>query len=76
MVHAFVMVATAAGESDTLRDRLLDVDGIAEAHIVAGNWDIVAEIEGGEMGDVLHAVVGTIQGFSGVADTKTYISLE
>jgi DNA-binding Lrp family transcriptional regulator len=75
MVHAFVMIDTDAGESDTLRDRLLEVEGIAEAHVVAGNWDMVAEIEGGEMGDVLHAVVGTIQGFGGVVDTKTYISL-
>ncbi|MFB6111593.1 MAG: Lrp/AsnC family transcriptional regulator [Halobacteriaceae archaeon] len=75
MVYAYVMVKTAAGESESLRDELAAVDGVGEAHIVAGNWDLIIEVEGGEMGDVLHAVVGTIQGYEGVEDTKTYISL-
>lgn len=75
MVHAFVMVATAAGASERLREEFAGVDGIEEAHVVAGSWDLIVEVGGGEIHDVLHAVVGTIQGFTDVRDTKTYISL-
>lgn len=75
MVHAFVMVLTAAGASDTLRGEIAAVEGVEEAHVVAGDWDLVVELGGGEMQEVLHAVVGEIQGFADVTDTKTYIAL-
>lgn len=75
MVHAFVMVLTAAGASDSLQSELAAIEGVDEAHIVAGDWDVIVELGGAEMESVLHAVVGEIQGFGDVSDTKTYIAL-
>ncbi|MFB6184535.1 MAG: Lrp/AsnC family transcriptional regulator [Haloarculaceae archaeon] len=76
MVRAFVMVKTAAGKSEHLLDATKDIDGIEEAHIVAGEYDIIAEATGEEVYDVMHSVATRIRDLDGVADTRTYIALE
>jgi DNA-binding Lrp family transcriptional regulator len=76
MVHAFVMVKTEAGEGERLLDAIRDVVSVSEAHIVAGNYDIIAEMDTEEVYDVLKSVSGDVQGLQGVTDTKTYISMD
>ncbi|AFZ73831.1 Lrp/AsnC family transcriptional regulator [Natronobacterium gregoryi] len=76
MVHAFIMVKTAAGKSEGLLANIRDLEDIYEAHIVAGNYDIIAEIEAEEIYDVLEVVSTNLQGLEGVTDTKTYIAMD
>ncbi len=75
MVHAFVMVKTAAGKSEGLLGSIRDLESVGDAHIVAGNYDIIAEVDAPEVYDVLGAVASGIQGLEGVTDTKTYIAM-
>jgi DNA-binding Lrp family transcriptional regulator len=75
MVHAFIMVKTAAGSSEELVDAIRGIDDVTDAHIVAGNWDIITEVEVDEVYDVLHTVSSELRNFDSVADSKTYISL-
>ncbi|WP_267640775.1 Lrp/AsnC ligand binding domain-containing protein [Haloarchaeobius amylolyticus] len=76
MVHAFIMVKTAAGKSEELLDSIRSLGAVGEAHIVAGNFDIITEVDTEEVYDVLHTVVGELQKLDGIADTKTYICLQ
>lgn len=76
MVHAFVMVKTGAGRSEEMVEATRELETITEAHIVAGNYDIIAEVETDEVYEVLQAASSGIQGLDGIADTKTYISLD
>ena len=76
MVHAFIMVKTDAGKSEDLLADVQNLDGVAEAHIVAGDFDIIVEVDTEEVYEVLHTASSDIQDLDGVADTKTYISLE
>jgi len=75
MVHAFVMAKTAAGSSEELLAKITAMDAVEEAHVVAGEWDIIAEVDAEEVHDVLGASSSGIQRFDGVLDTKTYISM-
>ncbi|WP_435359117.1 Lrp/AsnC family transcriptional regulator [Haloarchaeobius sp. DFWS5] len=75
MVHAFIMVKTAAGKSEELLDSIRGLASVSEAHIVAGNFDIITEVDADEVYDVMHTVASKLQGLDGVADTKTYIAL-
>lgn len=75
MVHAFVMVKTAAGTSEDLVDALHDSSPITEVHIVAGEYDVVAELDVGEVYNVLETVANQMRSLEGVDDTRTYISL-
>ena len=76
MVHAFIMVKTAAGKSEGLLASIKDVEAVSDAHIVAGNYDVNAEVDAEEVYDVLKAVSSGIQSLDGVIDTKTYITMD
>jgi DNA-binding Lrp family transcriptional regulator len=76
MVSAFIMVKTAAGKSQELLGAIREREGIEEAHVVAGQYDIIAEGGGDEVYDVLHSVATGIRNLDGVVDTRTYICLE
>ncbi|RLM57050.1 Lrp/AsnC family transcriptional regulator [Halobellus sp. Atlit-31R] len=76
MVHAFILVKTGPGESEGLLDSIRGLANVTEAHIVAGAYDIIAEVDAAEVYEVLSASATEVQGFTGVTDTKTYISLD
>ncbi|WP_135366419.1 Lrp/AsnC family transcriptional regulator [Halosimplex halophilum] len=76
MVRAFIMVKTAAGKSEQLLDSIRGIDGVEEAHIVAGQYDIIVEAVGEEVYDLMHGVATRLRDLDGVADTKTYICLD
>jgi len=76
MVRAFIMVKTAAGKSEDLLARIGDLDGVEEAHIVAGQYDIIVEAVGEEVYDLMHGVATRLRDVEGVTDTKTYICLD
>ncbi|WP_135853127.1 Lrp/AsnC family transcriptional regulator [Halorussus salinus] len=76
MVHAFIMVKTAAGRSEDVLTAVRELDGISEAHVVAGEFDVIVEAEADEVYDVLQTASSDISGMDGVADTKTYMALD
>ena len=76
MVRAFIMVKTAAGKSEELLARIRELAGVEEAHIVAGQYDIIVEAVGEEVYDLMHGVATRLRDIDGVADTKTYICLD
>ncbi|THE66797.1 Lrp/AsnC family transcriptional regulator [Salinadaptatus halalkaliphilus] len=76
MVHAFIMVKTAAGSSEGLLESIRGFESVSNAHIVAGNYDIIVETDAPEVYDVLKAVSSDIQGLEGVTETKTYIAMD
>lgn len=76
MVHAFIMVKTAAGVSEGVVETIRELEAVAEAHIVAGDYDVIAEVTAPEVYDVLHTASSSFQGIEGVQDTKTYIALD
>jgi DNA-binding Lrp family transcriptional regulator len=76
MVHAFVMVKVDSVDVGTVLDAVLGVDGVTEAHVVAGEFDIIAEVETEEVYDVLGTAATDVRSLEGVVDTKTYVALE
>ncbi len=76
MVHAFIMVKTVAGKSESLLTHIRGVEQVEDAHIVAGAYDIIVEVDVPEVYDVLQTASSDIQGLEGVADTKTYIGMD
>lgn len=76
MVHAIIMIKTDAGTSEAVVSEIRALGDVAEAHIVAGEFDVIAEVDVGEVYEVLETVSGEIQGVASVDDTRTYISLE
>lgn len=76
MVRAFIMVDAAVGHAEELVETVRDLARVTEAHVVAGDFDLIVEAEGEEVYDVIHDVATNIRGMDHVEDTKTYICLE
>jgi len=76
MVRAFIMAKTSAGKSAELQADIEPIDGVEEVHVVAGQYDIIAEAIGDEVYSVIHTVATKIRDLEGVLDTRTYICLE
>ncbi|MFC7069637.1 Lrp/AsnC family transcriptional regulator [Halobaculum lipolyticum] len=76
MVHAFVMVKVS-GDADTsgVADTVSRIETVTEAHVVAGDFDVVAEVDAPDMYTVLDTVAGAVRGVDGVTDTRTYVSM-
>ncbi|AUX09064.1 ArsR family transcriptional regulator [Halalkaliarchaeum desulfuricum] len=76
MVHAFVMVKADVGEAATMLDRVDSIEDVSEAHVVAGDYDLILELEAPEVYDVLQVTADEVQSLAGITDTKTYVSME
>ncbi|MGM0398192.1 MAG: Lrp/AsnC family transcriptional regulator [Halobacteriota archaeon] len=76
MPKAYVTIVTSAKMSPEVVDRLETIDAVVEAHIVAGDFDIIAELDASETNDLLPIVTRRIQGIEGVGHTRTYIVLD
>lgn len=76
MVHAYLVVDAAAGMAPELLAKIRRVDGVGEAHVVAGEWDLVVELDAGEVYDLLHTVTAEIRPMEGVGTTRCYVCLD
>lgn len=76
MVDAFVMIKTGAGRSEDVVAAVREIDAVTEAHIVAGEFDIMTEVTAEEVYDVLRTASSSIQDLDGITETRTYIALD
>lgn len=76
MVTAYVMVKANTGEADRLRESILALDGVTDAHIVAGDVDLIAKVDVDAPAAVKDISATGIQSIRGVEDTQTYIAMD
>ncbi|ELZ84198.1 Lrp/AsnC ligand binding domain-containing protein [Haloferax larsenii] len=75
MVEAYVTIQTGAGTARDVVEQLRTLDNVVKASIVAGEFDIVAEVEADSERDLLGLISDDIQQFEGVGRTSTCIVL-
>ncbi|AAG20111.1 MULTISPECIES: Lrp/AsnC ligand binding domain-containing protein [Halobacterium] len=75
MVVAYVLVKANTGRAEELLDEIATIDGVVNAHIVAGDVDLIAKVDVDTPADVKEIVTAPIQNRRGVEDTETYISM-
>jgi DNA-binding Lrp family transcriptional regulator len=75
MVKAFVMLNVDLGcEKDVLRE-LRGMDGVVEAYVVDGVYDVVVVLEAESLDD-LRNVISKVRGMDNVQSTLTMIVVE
>ncbi|ERG98575.1 MAG: transcriptional regulator [Haloquadratum sp. J07HQX50] len=75
MVHAFVMIKTSATDIEPLQNTIENVGPVTQAHIVAGDYDVIAQADADTVYNILDAAASGIRSIDGVVDTKTYIAI-
>lgn len=76
MVEAYVMVGCAAGTARDIGEAIGDIEGVRRASVVAGEFDVVADVEADTREQLLSLVTDRIQSLEGVGHTRTSIVLE
>ncbi len=76
MVYAYTTVDAATGTSEAVCEALADVEGVVDAHVIAGDFDVIIELEGETPHDVLETMTTAIRPLEGVGTTRTYICID
>lgn len=76
MTHAIILIQAERAALATLGGDLADVDGVAEAYSVTGEWDFVAILRLREPDSLARVVTAGISQLSGVVRTQTMVAFE
>ncbi len=76
MTHAIVLIQADRSALATLGGELADLEGVAEAYSVTGEWDFVALLRLREQAQLATVVTGQISQLSGVVRTHTMVAFE
>jgi DNA-binding Lrp family transcriptional regulator len=76
VTHAIVLIAAERTALPTLGGILADVEGVAEAYSVTGDWDFVAIVRVPEHERLAEVVTGRIGQLEGVTRTQTMVAFE
>ena len=76
MTHAIVLIEAERDAMATLGGELADIEGVAAAYSVTGEWDFVALVHLRRHEDLAEVVTHGIAGLSGVARTQTMVAFE
>ncbi|MFB6132528.1 MAG: Lrp/AsnC family transcriptional regulator [Halanaeroarchaeum sp.] len=76
MVTAYILIKANTSEADRLLDDVSATEGVVDAHVVAGDVDLIAKIEVESPQAVKDVAADNIQSIPGVESTETYISMD
>jgi DNA-binding Lrp family transcriptional regulator len=76
VTHAIVLIQAERSALATLGGELADIDGVAEAYSVTGEWDFAAILRLREHDQLAQVVTGQISQLSGVLRTQTMVAFE
>jgi len=76
VTHAVVLVEAERDSMASLGGRLAEIDGVAEAWSVTGEWDFVAIVRVPRHEMLADLVTGQILQLPGVARTSTMVAFE
>jgi DNA-binding Lrp family transcriptional regulator len=76
VVHAIVLIQAQRGALPTLGGELADLEGVAEAYSVTGDWDFVAIVRVREHEKLAQLVAGRLSQLEGVTRTHTMVAFE
>ena len=76
MTNAVVLIAAERTALPTLGGLLADIEGVAEAYSVTGEWDFVAIVRVRRQEELADVVAGGIGQLPGVVRTQTMVAFE
>jgi DNA-binding Lrp family transcriptional regulator len=74
MTHAVVLIEAERDALPTLGGELADIEGVAEAYSVTGQWDFVAIVRVPDHEQLADVVTGRIGQLPGVTRTQTMVA--
>ena len=76
MVRAYVLITANAGRALDVVDRLKSQDGVLQVDAITGEYDVIAQVQAGDVAGVGRLVVDKVQSSDGVYKTVTCLALQ
>lgn len=76
MTGALILITTAVGSMRDIYDKIKSIDGVEQAEMLTGPYDIMVVARAEEMTDITKAIMEKIRKIEGVEDTVTNIFIE
>jgi DNA-binding Lrp family transcriptional regulator len=76
MTHAVVLIEAERDALSSLGGALADIEGVAEAYSVTGEWDFVAIVRVPNHEQLADVVTGQITTLAGVSRTQTMVAFQ
>jgi DNA-binding Lrp family transcriptional regulator len=76
MTHAIVLIQADRSALASLGGELADIEGVAEAYSVTGEWDFAAILRLRHPDELARIVTGQISQITGVTRTSTMVAFE
>ena len=76
MTHAVVLIEAERAAIGSLGGALADIEGVAEAYSVTGEWDFVAILRVGDPDYLARVVTERLAALPGIARTYTMVAFE
>ena len=76
MSNAVVLIEAERDALSSLGGALADIEGVAEAYSVTGEWDFVAIVRVPDHEQLAEVVTGQITALAGVARTQTLVAFQ
>jgi DNA-binding Lrp family transcriptional regulator len=76
VTHAIVLIEAERGSMPDLGGALADVEGVAEAWSVTGEWDFVAMLRVRTAQEIADVVTGRLSQVPGIKRTHTMVAFE
>lgn len=76
MTHAVILIRAEREALPTLGSTLADIEGVAEAYSVTGEWDFVAILRVASPDDLARIVTERLASVPGIARTYSMVAFE
>lgn len=76
MTDAYVHIVVDAGAVGQAIQQIKNIDGVADAHVVTGEFDIIAQLELADPNDLPWVVADEIHAVPGVIETVTNVAYD
>ena len=73
---AFILIETAVGKSREVVDVVGRLPGVKSVDAVTGPYDIIAVVEGENLGDIGELITGKIHPVNGIQRTVTCLAIK
>jgi len=73
-LDAYILINTKPGKVWQIAEAILNISGIKMAHVVTGQYDIIAFVQFDDVGS-LKKILSKIQNIGGITRTQTAVSM-
>ncbi|RLF23706.1 MAG: Lrp/AsnC family transcriptional regulator [Thermoprotei archaeon] len=74
-IVVFILIQTAPGKANAVVEAIRKIEGVKEAYLVTGPYDIIAKIEVADLEELKELVLAKVHTIEGVVRTLTCITV-